>query len=283
MIDQVRNDEFKDPPKTRALMLLQTNDDYRVLFVEGDSDQKCLSRLTLPAVDVIDSKGRDNVLENSNSIPKELSCRSTGLCDRDFLAFGVGKHTGATITHTDYHDIEIDAFEFGDFRNYLLQAVSREKLEKNNKSIDELIELAKSIAIPIGALRLVNEIDLYRLDFESMKLSSNKILRNFCINQDEVLKAVLDRGENRHQSHRREEIEARVSETLRAEFDWKQIVVGHDLRNGLALVLNKFKRTNTSKVTGEDLKDILLGHLGIECLSKSCLGEYLAKKGYLKS
>jgi len=272
---------FREPALTKALMLLQSTDDIRVLLVEGGGDKTCFDRATNDTVETINAENRDNVIERSNFFQKDYPQRIKGICDRDFLALGVGSHIGGSILHTDFHDIEIDTFEYGNFSDYVSQCVSETQMKKHGKSVKDLVELSKAIAMILGALRYVNESDSLQIDFNTVKLSSRKVLSGFNVVEAEVLNSVLNRNENSHVRTKRVEIEKKVADTLKQRHDWRQLVVGEDLLRSLAMLLNIFKRSNASNLTHEDLKNVLFGTFNRDSLLKSALGQQLDKDGYL--
>lgn len=279
----MENQEFTNPTITEISMLLQTSE-ISVLAVEGLTDQRFFeNKVDTNLVLVYDCHGRDNVCKILGELESDFKNRIKGICDRDFLNFGIGSHKINGVYHTDYHDLEIDAITYSDLASIFTMLLSEEKMKNKGIIKTNAINLVLGLTNTIGHIRLINEMKNYNIDFEDYKLRKGVSYDDqFNSTVLGVLKSILRTKNNSHMLKDITRIESEIQTELAKSHDKKQISNGHDFTKCIIEFIKLFGVGKTSKIPDSNfIGNIILGIYTKSNLKKSKLGKSLKKIKYI--
>lgn len=278
-------DNFQYPALAEAAMMLETTD-KTILVVEGHSDKRFFNNVVnKKAISILFGDGRENVCDIVDELLQNFPDRISGICDSDFLSFGIGDHTGKEIYHTDNHDLEMDALKACDITPQLNMKTNPDKLDRAKLSIKNLVDLVFDMTIKMGCFRLVCEKNDYHLKFkDDLRLKKGIELSNdFELNVQNIVKATINQNGGGSLLSKIEEIEQQINTEVLMSYDKFKICNGHDFIYFLREVMKEFRAKGSSNLPSlNDLTDLVLGNYVFDQFKLSELGTDLLKKGYLK-
>lgn len=252
---------FEYPSLSLARMLLGTSSKI-ILAVEAHSDKRFFTKIVdIKKTAIVPSDGREGVCTTVAALINDYPKRIKGVCDRDFLNFGIGSHTGTSINHTDKHDLEMDALLTNNFCEHLSMLVSPEKLEEKDVTCSDLIQLIFDFIKPLGYFRLINEKENLNLSFKDYNLRKGVCFDSqFEPNLNEIIKAIINKNGGGALLSQVDKIEADVVQEMANEYEQHQISNGHDFVYALREVLKEYGVGGSSKVPDLDqLTNYVLG------------------------
>lgn len=258
--------------------MLLGSGDKTILAVEGDSDRRYFKKIVDNTnISIVVCNGRDTVCQLVEQLAKAFNGRVVGVCDRDFLHFGLGDHKGDEIYHTDEHDLQMDALAYNGegFSGQLGMICSPDKLEQKFLNVDSLIDMAFGIALPISCLRYISEEEGLGIKFTNYKFKGKPICdADFNPNVRELIKCVLESIDGqKYLLKELDELEQKVIAKLSSEFELYQMCNGHDFISALKVVLKKYSLGGQNKAPDElSLTNSLLGSYTKSSFQNSNLG-----------
>jgi len=242
-------------------------------------------------VNIVFCDGRDNVCTLVNLLEPEYPNSVIGICDSDFLQFGIGKHKGNNIYHTDFHDLEMDALKYSDFTTFMSMSVNRKKITDPMLLISKAFDLCR----PVGYLRFINEkekelansveekksISINFNSFDFVNKKNRKIHSNdFQPDIKMIIKRILDYSENNSHLLQLESIFETVSKEMENNYSDYLICCGHDFIKALYEIL-KVYGIEGSKLDENRLGDQLAANYHKEYFLKSNLGKQMEALGFI--
>ncbi|NNM85336.1 MAG: DUF4435 domain-containing protein [Phycisphaerales bacterium] len=227
-----------------------------ICVIEGDSDRKVYIRL-------FDRQQVRHVCAGPfvKAVVQRLNATATagvfGIMDADFCRLDGNCSSTDNLFLTDYHDLEVELLFSGAFSKALDELGSEEKLKQatGDKGVDALREVLLGAAAPLGALRWLNKLNSYRLDFEKIDFSKFIDATSLVGDTTRMCNLVCQRSE---QYNLIQSTPTEVAIVLDGNPDQKQLCCGHDMVEVMGLTLRKcWGSKNASDVSEERLSQSL--------------------------
>ncbi|NKX39735.1 DUF4435 domain-containing protein [Tritonibacter mobilis] len=266
----MRREDFANDPTTEAMIMLGSNAKKRIIFLEGDADFTFWS-FHLKFEDFNASalvvEGKESVRQCVQDASNDFSERVLGLVDRDFdpeIRYNSNGFLGV-ITST-HNDLELDVLEHTDFSRSLVTSLSQTKVDKSGVSAKDLIDLSITVGATLGALRKVNKDKALGLDFHCYKIKSRdisleKIPKGDWFDANSIYRKYISDKKNSDKISNADELIEFCEEEIRLACGEMHLCRGHDVTLVISIMHNIFRKSGRSSRNGDDINDLLLGHI----------------------
>lgn len=263
-------EDFRNPATTEIFFLLGSNRRKRVALFEGNSDVALwMQHVDFESANVspIATQGKGEVLECIASASVKFPNRILGIVDRDYSqANRLADADFANIISTSLNDIELDILSLGRFSQFLEPSLSEVGLQKRRLCAESLQGLSTTLAAVVGSLRKLNKGDGLGLDFQCYELKARdvdfaKLPDGNWFDPERIIGKFLGNLTNKDKV----ECSSTVCSNCAAIFGDTDLKIsvcrGHYVSSALAILYNKFKKSNRSSRNSSDMNDLILGHV----------------------
>lgn len=170
------------------------------------------------------------------------------------------------IISSSLNDIELDIIGLGRFSHCLGPSLSPITLNRSKVTTADLEAFATKAAAAVGSLRKLSKRRGLNIDFKCYELkardfSPSKLPSGDWFEIGKVLDKYLRNPANVHEVDDKEEA-TELCKTIYDEADDKVMLCrGHDVSCVLAILHNHFRKSGRSSRNGDDINDLILGHI----------------------
>jgi len=219
------------------------------------------------SVSPIAAQGKDEVLECIASASKEFPNRVLGIVDRDYSqANRLADTDFANVISTHLNDIELDILSLGRFAQCLQPSLSEAGLQRKSLHPESLEQLSTTLAAVVGSLRKLNKDDGLGLNFQCYELKARdvdfaKLPDGEWFDTEQIIAKFLSDTTNK------EKVACSSTACSNCKLIFRDTDIkigvcrGRDVSNALAILYNKFKKSNRSSRNSNDMNDLILGHV----------------------
>lgn len=172
-------DDFRNPAVAELFILLGSNSRKKAVVFEGLSDEILWNRhidFGRYGASPVSTLGKEDVLECVASALEKFPERIIGIVDKDYeKEYRLSAEPFSGIISSTMNDIELDILSLGGFAQCIEPSLSETNLRKIGIKAEALEELATRIAATIGALRFLNFIEGYGIDFHCYAVKARDI------------------------------------------------------------------------------------------------------------
>lgn len=198
------------------------------LILEGGSDCRLMRRFVdEEECEIINSIGRDNVIDAIDILTDVKFSGAVGVVDRDYFLYLGGVEESKNLFFTDENDVEIMIAASAAMNNFLGEFGSKAKIDAKERATGIPIgEVLFTAAAPIGALRLISLENGWNLKFHDMKY---KFVSNMAIEIDigKMVNHIIGRSDfDARMSY--DEVVTKIAKKLELGDEKKMLCNGHD-------------------------------------------------------
>ncbi|MCM3364220.1 DUF4435 domain-containing protein [Niallia sp. Sow4_A1] len=251
--------EHMTPERTANAIMQDTTFNGTYLIVEGMKDFNLYNKF-INVGDTVEIKqvgGKEKVIEVIKILEERQFEEKIGIVDTDFSKISERDLLIASVFSTDYHDSEVMMFKSPALETLLYIYVKKDKLEEFLNGRDLRATLL-NIAKEIGLLKLANYLHSFGLAFKPKNIDGNTLkYKNFIDERtlqfkgkEELINTVYNYSLSRSsQVADKELVHEKFDELSNKEYDFLQLVNGHDLSNIIFLLLKKALRSTKKSLS----------------------------------
>lgn len=269
-------EDFKNPAITEVYMLLGSNSKKKAIIFEGNSDVILWCRhidFNNHGVSIVEAQGKEEVLSCVADALSAFPNRAIGIVDRDYgTSQRLKLHDFNGILSSSLNDIELDILSLGQFTNCLEPSLSMTNLQKLSLKAADLERLATNLAAAVGGMRKLNYEGHNGLDFKCYELKARdlefgELPEGQWFNAEKIINKYLDKDINKEKIKNKKEFIEQSIQIYDETNEKVNLCRGHDVSQAISILYNYYKKSQRSHRNGNDINDLILGHVTSEDFS----------------
>ncbi|MDA3134906.1 hypothetical protein [Atlantibacter subterraneus] len=264
--------EHITPSRIANSILLDRGFEGINILLEGEKDIKLYGKLVDRNIAKLKvTYGKKKMREVYSILQEQQYDRVIGIRDADFIRLNGNEKFDSNyklnLFLTDCHDSEGMILNSSAFDDFMLEIVSREKLELFSEKYGDFKELIYSLAYPLSCLRLANKKYNLGLSFKPASVNGNilKFKGFICdktftyLGHDKLINSVVEYSKNRGaEISQRSYIKEKLLEIIDCNHAKLEMLNGHDLAEIIYILCKKGLRSNNDSLNDASSVEIML-------------------------